>query len=141
MKSQKQEIAEFCWSKIEKVKGKPFRSKFKSYVKNCGPLILNNGLIEALIFYKDKKEPKEKNKPTKDNQAYQELYNILNEYWMEYIPIGKNTVNSTNQDLFYSLIHECSTTQVLEISERILSVTTFLKRIANAEIEDEEEKK
>ena len=129
MKSQKQEIAEFCWNKIESIKGKPFSSKFKGYIKNCGPLILNNGLIETLIFYKGKKE-----------RAYQELYNILNEFWIRYISIGKNLVNSTNQDLFYTLIHKCSTTQVLEISERILSMTHFLKRIASAEIEDEEEK-
>jgi len=130
MQNRKQLIAKFCWDKIKEILESEYKDedkkKLKSYIKNSGPLILNNGLIETIIFYREK-ENKE--------GAYRILYQIINEFWKKFIIKGLVSEIKNHDDIQRALIYDLSSIQVLQITEQVLVLINLLKSIANAEIE------
>jgi len=138
MKNLTQMNAEYCWNLIIELKKEGynvFLKNIKSYIKNSGPLILNNGLLETMIFYAEKSNgitEKESNESNK-KKAYKKLYSIINEYWQRFI-----SENSELQDLKEALIKKYDSIEVLIITDKILKMLNILKRLVNAEIEENE---
>jgi len=99
-KTIEQEIASFCIKKVKEVKETNDKSKiekFETNAKRLPSLIISNGLIPTLAFYK--KEKKEEKKP---------VYDAINEWLKEKNYIKNDALeelaNSDSQTLLLATI-------------------------------------
>ena len=111
-KTIEQERASFCIEERKKFKDD---KKFKTNTKRFPELIVSNGLIPALAFYKAKEERKR-------------VYNILNK-WL------KNKKYITN-DALEELVN-ADVDRLRLVTVEALALATWLKRVVEVEIKDE----
>jgi len=113
LKNKSQEKASFAVEAIKEFKGKGGNlAEFKRYAKRLPSMILRNGLILTLAFYKAKSE------------AHQSIYQILCRWFKK-------------SDLLEELMSKDALTY-RQMSKEALEFATWLQRIADAEIEEEE---
>jgi CRISPR-associated protein Cmr5 len=116
-KTIEQEMASFCIKKVNEVKetnDKEKIKKFETNAKKLPSLIVSNGLIPTLAFYK--KEDKKL------------VYNTINEWLKE----KKLIENDALEDLVNS------NSQILRLATiEVLAIANWLKRIVEAEIKED----
>jgi CRISPR-associated protein Cmr5 len=118
IKTLEQERASFCIEKIRKIKetnNKDNIQKFETNAKRLPSLVVSNGLIPTLAFYKSKKERKD-------------VYKVVNE-WLK----KRNIIQS---DALDDLVKTDFQTLRLATME-VLAIANWLKRIVEVEIKDE----
>ncbi|GAB6078512.1 type III-B CRISPR module-associated protein Cmr5 [Hydrogenobaculum acidophilum] len=119
-KTLEQERASFCLHKVEILKqssDEKNQEKYALSVKRLPQLIVNNGLIPTLAYYKSKEEKK----PVYDN---------INE-WLK----KKNYISN---DALKELV-EADFQKLRAATIEILAISNWLKRIVEAEIKIEKE--
>jgi CRISPR-associated protein, Cmr5 family len=114
-KTIEQEMASFCIKKVKEVTNdKEKIKKFETNAKKLPSLIVSNGLIPTLAFYK--KEDKKL------------VYNTINEWLKE----KKLIENDALEDLVNS------NSQILRLATiEVLAIANWLKRIVEAEIKED----
>jgi len=119
IRSRDQERAQYAYECIKKVKGKPFESKYRSYVIGAPTLILINGLGPAMAFMQSKKE-----------DAYKFLVMDLDS-WLK-------KTNTTSMNIIdWIMYRNTSSLDVYRATEEILALLNWMKRFANAELKEE----
>jgi CRISPR-associated protein Cmr5 len=116
-KTIEQEMASFCIKKVKEVKETNDKSKIEKFgtnAKRLPSLIISNGLIPTLAFYK-----KEEKKP---------VYDAINEWLKE-----KNYIKN---DALEELANSDSQTLLLATIE-VLAIANWLKRIVEVEIKED----
>jgi len=118
-KSLDQERAKFCLERVREIKEKKeeVKSKYKTYARRLPALIINNGLIPTLAFYKSKEYAKT-------------VYEHLNRWLCEKEFIKKDT---------FEEILEMDTKEIMLITAEALEFAKWLKRIVEIELEDVKE--
>ncbi len=113
-KTIEQEMASFCIKKVKEVKETNDKSKiekFETNAKRLSSLIISNGLIPTLAFYK-----KEEKKP---------VYDVINEWLKE-----KNYIKN---DALEELVNSDSEYLRLATIE-VLAIANWLKRIVEVKL-------
>ncbi|WP_027339126.1 type III-B CRISPR module-associated protein Cmr5 [Halonatronum saccharophilum] len=107
--------------KIEEDENKKDKNSLRSYCVKLPTMILNNRLLETLLFFKSKKG----------------IHLDIFEEWNSYIG---QVEELEKDDLMIELINcEEDNNKISRISEEILSYSVWLKRTALAEIVDNED--
>ncbi len=135
LKSLEQERAKYAWECIQEVKNNSkdeLKGKYKSYVRDASALIQINGLGNTLAFYKSKIGPK-KESLSPDKGAYSMLYKHINE-WI------KKKRKEINDVLEWIISENTSSMDVFNVTMEILSFLGWLKRFAEAELSEGENK-
>ena len=121
LRNKSQEMARFALKAINQFREnltefKQYATEFKQYAKRLPSMILRNGLILTLAFYKSKCGTR------------QRIYKILCEWFK-----GK----TGKDDLLEGLLNKDALTY-RQVSKEALALATWLQRIADAEIEEAE---
>ena len=127
LKTIEQERAEFSYGKIIAVteKNEELQKKYKSLVRGFGPMVLLNGLGQALAFLKAKGK--------KDlNEVHNLFYTHLNEWLKKKFAPGKSDF-----DILDRIREEDSSTYRF-YTQATLALLTWHKKFAEAELKDEE---
>jgi CRISPR-associated protein Cmr5 len=129
LRSLDQDRAKFAWEKIREVKTKYKESEdaYNSYVKKSPTLILTNGLGNTLAFFYSKFGSRPKLSP--DERAYKLLYDHLNEWC-------KNQKIVTD-DILKWTVRDASSLDVFRITNEVMAILSWLKRFAEAELNEE----
>jgi CRISPR-associated protein Cmr5 len=117
IKTLEQERASFCIEKVRKIKetnNKDNIQKFETNAKRLPSLVVSNGLIPTLAFYKSKEERKT-------------VYDVVNQ-WLKERKIVRN-------DALDDLVKADFQTLRLATME-VLAIANWLKRIVEVEIEE-----
>lgn len=114
-------------------KGQETAGNYKSYVRKMPALIMNNGLISALAF------ARQKGKGDGDNQkdiAWGLLFSHFRD-WIKKSPVAHVCVFS--DDLLADLLKQDSR-NILLISRELMALLVWMKRAVEIKIEDPKEK-
>ena len=127
MKSLEQERMKKAYDFVEDIKNnhKDIKKEYLSLVRKLPAMIVHNGLITTFVFLKSK-EGKE-NKDT----AHKELLNHLILY------LESSGVDINSYESFKERMGDIELEEYLFITQDVLAFATWLKRIAEGEIEDE----
>jgi len=119
-KSLDQERAKFCLERVREIKEKKeeVKSKYKTYARRLPALIINNGLIPTIAFYKSKEYAKT-------------VYEHLNDWF-------RLKVKFVKEDIFEEIL-EKDTKEIMLITAEALEFAKWLKRIVEIELEDVKE--
>ncbi|NJE10066.1 type III-B CRISPR module-associated protein Cmr5 [Thermococcus sp. MAR1] len=129
--STEQERAKFAYDKVSGIKGKGFEDDYKSYVKRAPAMILTNGLIQTLAYYKSK---------SKGADAYEELFNQINE-WLKSMGYFKEDCNENRVNNVLEWLIKCANDiEIYMATLETLSLLNWLKRFADAMIGKKGEK-
>lgn len=126
LRLRNQEIAEMCLKKIKEIKkdAKGNNEKLDKYltaIRRLPSTIVSNGLISAMAFYKSKEKEKK------------EIYQIISKLLKE-----QKLLNfKENEDLLDFLVRIDANT-LRFVSSQVLLIATWLKRIAEVELREEE---
>lgn len=129
LRSLDQDRAKFAWEKIREVKTKYKGSEgtYNSYVKKSQTLILTNGLGNTLAFFYSKFGSRPN--LSSDERAYKLLYDHINEWC-------KNQKIVTD-DILKWTIRDASSLDVFRITNEVMAILSWLKRFAEAELNEE----
>lgn len=122
LRLRNQEIAEMCLKKIKEIKEDPKADldKYLTAIRRLPSTIVSNGLISAMAFYKSKEEKKE-------------VYEIISRLLQK-----QKLLNfKENEDLLDFLVRIDANT-LRFVSSQVLLIATWLKRIAEVELREEE---
>ncbi|MCW3132711.1 MAG: type III-B CRISPR module-associated protein Cmr5 [Methanophagales archaeon] len=158
LRSLEQERAKFAFESIFQVKergeeDRELEKKYRSHVRSASTLILTNGLGNALAFYQSKFEPGTKietpgdveNFINRDNfnnlkpekRSYALLYFYLSK-WLA--GKGSDQVNVTEgNDPLQWAINNATSLEVLQATQETLALLNWMKRFAQAILEEEKE--
>ncbi len=125
LRLRNQEIAEMCLSEIKEIKkdAKGNNEKLDKYltaIRRLPSTIVSNGLISAMAFYKSKQEKRKVYKIVSELLKKQKLLNF-----------------KENEDLLDFLVRIDANT-LRFVSSQVLLIATWLKRIAEVELREEE---
>jgi len=154
LRSLEQERVKYAWECIQKVKGYvDLEDKYKSYVKKASTYIQINGLGNTLVFYRSKFEAafrkyldelKQKGvqdaereafqKLSEDEKAYKLLYDHLNGWFKQKIKQDEDILN-------WIISQNTSSIDVFQATKEIIALLNWMKRFAEVELRDKEEKK
>ncbi|MBM3711859.1 MAG: type III-B CRISPR module-associated protein Cmr5 [Actinobacteria bacterium] len=112
------ERAQYAWEIISRVKHEQYKEKYLSYVKSASSLILTNGLLQTLAFWKAKS-----NGESNSAFAYSCLLRDIN-----------NMVLGESGDFFQLCKDTADLDQYREYTRLSLASLTWLKRFAEAEL-------
>lgn len=131
LRSLDQDRAKFAWGKILEVKTRYNGSEgaYNSYVKKSPTLILTNGLGNTLAFFYSKFGNRPPNNLSSDERAYKLLYDHINEWC-------KNQKIVTG-DILKWTIQDASSLDVFRITNEVMAILSWLKRFAEAELNEE----
>lgn len=137
LRSLEQERAKYAWECIQEVKGDiNLEDKYKSYVRKTPTYIQVNGLGNTLAFYKSKFEADLKKKGENglgpEKRAYKLLYDHIN---------GWKKETRENKDFLEWIIDEgTSSLKVFQATKETIALLNWMKRFAEAELRDKEER-
>lgn len=114
-KTLEQERAWFCLNEVKRVKESGDAKKYKTNAERLPSLIVSNGLIQTLAFYKSKEERKQ-------------VYDTLNKWF-------KNRGTITNDVLEELIKFDFQKLRLATVEA--LSLAEWLKRIVEVEIKEE----
>lgn len=123
LRSLEQKRANYAWKCIQKIKelgDEKVEKNYNSYVKKTPFLIQNNGLGNALAFYKSKKE-----------SAYELICEHLNKWF-------KMQKKNDQEILDWIISENTSSTEVFQVTKEILALLSWMKRFAEAELKEGE---
>ncbi|MGB9823756.1 MAG: type III-B CRISPR module-associated protein Cmr5 [Candidatus Hydrothermia bacterium] len=130
IKTKNQQVAELCLECVRRIKesnDEKFVKNYSSHVKRIPSIIVNNGLIPALAFYKSKGEDRK--------QIFQDISEILEKLNFKPYLDWKN--NNPNKDLLDFLL-EADPQKLRLITNEILNIAAWLKRMAEIELKEED---
>lgn len=129
MKTLEQIRAQKAYIYVSYVKGKEIEKEYKSLAKRLPQMITQNGLLTTLAFLKSKAKEENGRK-----NAHSVILDQIAEYLSERFNIGSQDSESLMKELL-----ETHVESYLYISEEATKFATWLKRIADGELEDEGE--
>jgi len=129
MKTLEQVRAQRAYIYISCVKGKEIEKEYKSLARRLPQMITQNGLLTTLAFLKSKAKVKDGQK-----NAHYVILEQVTEYLSESFNINLRNYNSLIEELL-----KTSVEHYLHISEEAVKFSTWLKRIADGELEDDGE--
>lgn len=132
VRTLEQERAAFAYEKVSSVADKEFAGNYRAYVKKAPAMIMTNGLIQTLAFFKAK---------GKKNKAYEHLFSHVVEWLknMKYYDDNCNINGEEAKDSFEWLIYCATPAEVLSATEETLALLNWMRRFTEAMIEKEEE--
>ncbi len=106
-------------------------NEYSSLAKKLPAMIVNNGLITTMVFLrsKAKKKKEEEGEKTTANEK-------LLEQLLSYI-ISENQDTDSKYEIFRKRVENMDIEEYLFLTQDVLAFATWLKRIAEGEIEDE----
>lgn len=119
---ENQKVAGICYEEIKdliKNKDSEDKKKYKSAIRRLPSMIISNGLIQTLYFYKSKGSERE------------EIFKIIERIF------NKLSLKNDQEDLLNKIVKSDYKTLIF-FTERIVWISTWLKRIAEAEIDVED---
>ena len=126
MKQSELDRAKFAYNCVDKVKDKPFKGNYKSYVKKIPTLIQVNGLAGTFAFIFSKK-----GKGSNPKEAYEIIYKQVDD-WLK-----QNYKKNNNGELVKWIIEQ-NPKLYRAITVEVLALFSWLKRFAEGMIEEEE---
>ncbi len=128
MKTLNQERANYCIKEIKNFTGD--KKKFKTNARKLASLVVANGLIPTLAFYKSKDEKKP-------------VYNFVNKWVIEQSHMknifSNNSYNVQQKPDLLDLLVEKDFTVLRLTTMEVLELANWLRRIVDVELEDEDE--
>ncbi|MCC6026627.1 MAG: type III-B CRISPR module-associated protein Cmr5 [Caldimicrobium sp.] len=125
MRSRVQKLAQLAYECVKEVKDREFASKYLAYARKLPSMITYNGLLTTVAFAKTK---------AKKEDAWEKLLEHLKEF------LRREGINQDNKDLI-EFLSEREVQEYRFITKRVLDFSLWLKRIAEGEIEIEDEGK
>ena len=125
MRSKVQKLAQLAYECVKEVKDREFASKYLAYARKLPSMITYNGLLTTVAFAKTK---------AKKEDAWEKLLEHLKEF------LRREGINQDNKDLI-EFLSEREVQEYRFITKRVLDFSLWLKRIAEGEIEIEDEGK
>lgn len=113
-------------------KGKETAGNYKSYVRKMPALIMNNGLIAALAYARQKSKGDNDDNNKGDN-AWSLLFDHIRG-WMPQSPVA-HMHNANTDDWLADLLEQDSKT-ILLISRELMALLVCMKRAVEIKIED-----
>ncbi len=118
MRTRSQEMALYVLKKVKNHIDKKYAEKYESYASKLPALIVNNGLIQTLAFYKLK---------SGSEKAYFHLYNDFNEYFKTQLKLKENS-----EELIDYLIHQETDSNTYRfLTREALHLAEWFKRLSN----------
>jgi len=124
LKTLHQKRANYAWKCIEEVKkvgSKKYKDEYRSYVERAAALIHRNGLGYTLAFYRSR---------FSKSRAYEALYDHIDGWFRQVFRKDKDILDWIRDDNTTSI-------DVLRATREILAMLDWLKRFAEAELQEE----
>ena len=104
-------------------------SEYSSLAKKLPAMIVNNGLITTIVFLRSKtKKKKEEEKTTANEKLLEQLLSYI---------VNGNQDTDKKYEIFRKCVEDMDIEEYLFLTQDVLAFATWLKRIAEGEIEDE----
>ncbi|MCX7759108.1 MAG: type III-B CRISPR module-associated protein Cmr5 [bacterium] len=121
VQTENQKIANICYQEVKDLinnKSSEDRKKYKSALRHLPSMIISNGLLPTLYFYKSR------------GSERKEIFKIINKL------LEKLSLKRQEEDLLNHIVKSDYKT-LMFFTERILWISSWLKRIAEAEIDED----
>lgn len=130
MRSLDQERMKKAYEFVQDVKQNHsnIKSEYASLAKKLPAMIVNNGLITTMVFLRSKAKKKE----DKNITAHEKLLDQLLIYLKD-----RNLCEDSRYESFRKYMEDVDIEEYLLLTQDVLVFATWLKRIAEGEIEDE----
>lgn len=104
-------------------------NEYSSLAKKLPAMIVNNGLITTMVFLRSKtKKKKEEEKTTANEKLLEQLLSYI---------VNGNQDTDKKYEIFRKCVEDMDIEEYLFLTQDVLAFATWLKRIAEGEIEDE----